>query len=162
MRLVIADTSPVNYLILIGHIELLPRLFERVVVPSTVRAELGDPGGPPEVRDWIANPPAWLETYSTSELGNVVIEGLDEGEAAAIVLAEFLHADLLLIDERDGFRVARKRGFQVTGTLGVLDIAAERGLVNFAEAIRGLEQTNFRRPIALLETLLKKHEEQRS
>jgi len=51
VRLVIADTSPVNYLILIGHIELLPRLFERIVVPSSVQAELANLGGPLEVRN---------------------------------------------------------------------------------------------------------------
>jgi len=61
VRLVIADTSPVNYLILIGHIELLPRLFERIVVPSSVQAELANLGGPLEVRNWIASPPTWLE-----------------------------------------------------------------------------------------------------
>ena len=162
MRLVIADTSPVNYLILIGHIELLPRLFERIVVPSSVQAELANLGGPLEVRNWIASPPTWLEIHSTSELGDVAMQGLeslDEGETAAIVLAEVLHADLLLIDERDGFRAAQKRGLRVTGTLGVLDLAAERGMIHFAEAIRELEQTNFRRPATLLNALLKKYSE---
>jgi len=67
------------------------------------------------------------------------------------------HADLLLIDERDGFRVARKRGLRVTGTLGLLDLAADRGLVDFAEAIRKLQLTSFRRPQTLLDELLKKH-----
>ena len=62
-----------------------------------------------------------------------------------------------MIDERDGSRVARKRGLRVTGTLGLLDLAAERGLVNFAQAIQSLEGTTFRRPTALLEALLLKH-----
>jgi predicted nucleic acid-binding protein len=73
-------------------------------------------------------------------------------------LAESLRADLLLIDERDGFRVAKKRGLRVTGTLGLLDLAAERGLVDFAQAVRLLEGTTFRRPTALLEALLLKHQ----
>ena len=85
------------------------------------------------------------------------MSGLDEGETAAIALAEFLRADLLLIDERDGYRAAQRRGLAVTGTLGLLDLAAERGLINFADTIRSLEQTTFRRPEALLEVLLKKH-----
>lgn len=55
MPLVIADASPINYLILIRQIEILPRLFERVVIPRTVRNELGSPSAPPLVRDWIAD-----------------------------------------------------------------------------------------------------------
>jgi predicted nucleic acid-binding protein len=104
---------------------------------------------------WIANPPIWLEIHDTTGLPRVC--GLDEGETAAIALAESLHADLLLIDERDGFRVAKERGLRVTGTLGLLDRAAERGLVDFAQAIHLLEGTTFRRPEALLEDLLLKH-----
>jgi predicted nucleic acid-binding protein len=51
------------------------------------------------------------------------------------------------------------KGFRVTGTLGVLDLAATRGLVDFAAAIRMLEGTSFRRPEAVLKTLLAKHKE---
>jgi predicted nucleic acid-binding protein len=155
VRLVIADTGPINYLILIGHIELLPRMFENVVLPGAVQTELSDPVAPPLVRRWIATPPTWLEVIGTESLGPVT--GLHKGEAAAIALAESLHADLLLIDERRGVRAAERRGLRVTGTLGVLDLAAERGLLDFVQAIRLLEGTTFRRPTALLETLLLKH-----
>ena len=82
----------------------------------------------------MANPPSWLELHPTLEFGNDPVEGLDEGESAAIALAEFLHADLLLIDERAGFRAAKKRGLCVTGTLGVLDLAAKRGLIDFCRS----------------------------
>ena len=118
MRLVIADTGPINYLIQIGHIDLLPRMFEKVALPAVVQAELSKPRAPLPVRHWIAAPPAWLEIHDTSGLPQV--SGLDDGETAAIALAEALHADLLLIDERLGFRVARKRELRVTGTLGLL------------------------------------------
>jgi len=60
VRLVIADTEPVNYLVLIGNIDLLPLLFQTVILPSAVRAELADPDAPPPVRSWISDPPAWL------------------------------------------------------------------------------------------------------
>ena len=147
MRLVIADTGPINYLIQIGHIELLPRMFERAVLPGAVQIELSNPAAPPPVLRWIANPPVWLE----------IVTRLHKGEAAAIILADSLHADLLLMDDRKGVRAAKQRGLRVTGTLGVLDLAAGRGLVDFGLAIKKLERTNFRRPDALLAVLLKKH-----
>jgi predicted nucleic acid-binding protein len=56
-----------------------------------------------------------------------------------------------------GIRAAKQQGLRVTGTLGLLDLAAERGLVDFAGAIRKLEGTSFRRPEALLQALLNKH-----
>jgi predicted nucleic acid-binding protein len=157
VRLVIADTSPINYLIQIHQIELLPRLFERVALPSTVQSELSHVRAPLPVQEWIANPPGWLEIHATPDVTQVALEGLDEGETAAIALAEALHADLLLIDEREGFRIAMRRGLPATGTLGVLDLAAERGLVDFAAAITALERTSFRLPATLLKILLAKH-----
>lgn len=155
MRVVIADTGPINYLILIGHIELLPRMFERVVLPTAVLAELSDPVAPPAVQRWVTRLPAWLEIADTQGLDPIA--GLHKGEAAAIILAASLHADLLLMDDRRGVRAAERQGLRVTGTLGVLDLAAERGLIDFAEAIGALERTTFRRPEKLLNALLAKH-----
>ena len=155
MQLVIADTGPINYLILIGHVDLLPRMFERVAIPKAVQAELSTSRAPLPVQQWITTPPVWLEIHDTT--GLPLVSGLDDGETAAIALAEFLHADLLLMDERDGSRIAHSRGLRVTGTLGLLDLAAEHGLVDFSQAIEKLESTNFHRPAALLKVLLKKH-----
>jgi predicted nucleic acid-binding protein len=159
VRLIVADTGPINYLVLIGHIDLLPILFEQVILPSAVQAELADPDAPLSVRNWIANPPAWLEIHETPgpQFEHGSVQGLDEGETAAIALAISLGADLLLMDERKGVSVARGKGLRVTGTLGVLDIAAERGLVNFTQAVSRLRQTTFRIPEALLDSLMKKH-----
>ena len=154
MPLVISDTSPINYLIQIGHADLLPGLFERVALPRAVQAELSTAGASLLVRSWIAAPPAWLEIHDTTGLPQV--SGLDDGETAAIALAESLRAFLLLMDERKGVIAAERKGLRVTGTLGVLDLAADRGLIDFAESIHRLESTNFRRPRALLDTLLHK------
>ncbi len=82
---------------------------------------------------------------------------LDEGEAAVIALAISLHADLVLIDERRGVKVARNQGLRVTGTLGLLELAAQSGLVDFTEAAERLRLTTFRSPEALLATMLRKH-----
>jgi predicted nucleic acid-binding protein len=58
VQLVIADTGPINYLILIDHIDILAALFERVVLPSAVRDELARSKAPPLVQNWIADPPS--------------------------------------------------------------------------------------------------------
>jgi predicted nucleic acid-binding protein len=158
VRLVVADTGPINYLILIGRIDLIPTLFERVIIPRAVRTELDSSKAPPVIRQWMAKPPIWLETgdvESRSEdpsLGNI-----DDGERAAIQLAISLAADLLLMDDRKAVIAAESKGLRVTGTLGILDLAAEQGLVDFVKAVDDLERTNFRRPEALLAKLRQKH-----
>ncbi|MGA3187602.1 MAG: hypothetical protein ABSF22_10890 [Bryobacteraceae bacterium] len=63
------------------------------------------------------------------------LKGIDAGERAAIQLAAWLNADLLLMDDRKGVSAAQRKGLRVTGTLGILDLGAQRGLVNFAEAL---------------------------
>ena len=159
MRLVIADTGPVNYLILIGHIDVLPRMFERVVLPTAVQSELSNSLAPPAVQRWIADFPAWLEIAQTPAVP--LLTGIHKGEAAAIALAAAMHADLLLMDDRRGLRAAKQQGLRVTGTLGILDLAAQRGLAKFAQAVERLRQTNFRVPQAVLDTLLEKHTEKK-
>ena len=59
--IVVSDTSPINYLVLIGEIELLAQLFTRVLAPETVARELLHPGAPEAVRRWANQPPAWFE-----------------------------------------------------------------------------------------------------
>jgi len=144
VRLVIADTGPV-----IGHIDFPPRMFERVVLPATVQSELSHSLAPLAVQRWIADFPARLEIEETQTA--TLSTGIHKGEAAAIALGVAMHADLLLIDDRRGIRAAKQHGLRVTGTLGLLDIAAERSLVDFGTAIRKLEGTSFRRPEALLQ-----------
>jgi predicted nucleic acid-binding protein len=163
MRLVIADTGPLNYLILIGHIDLLPLLFEKVLLPTTVQSELASSKAPPFVQHWIANRPAWVEVREAplSQVEDASLKGIDAGEKAAIQLAASLHADLLLMDDRKGASAAQRKGLRVTGTLGILDLAAQRGLADFAGAVEQLRQTNFRVPRAVLESLLEEHKDRK-
>lgn len=72
-----------------------------------------------------------------------VTESLDFGERAAIALAETMTADLLLIDEAAGRREASRRHILVTGTLGVLRSAAEKGLIDVPDVLGRLQATNF-------------------
>ena len=57
MTVVVADTSPINYLVLIGEIGILPRLYQRIVIPEEVFVELMDTGAPPDVREWATTHP---------------------------------------------------------------------------------------------------------
>ena len=136
MRLVIADTSPINYLLLIGHIDILPALFEKVILPAAVWDELGHPKAPLIVRNWVAAPPLWVDVRPSSPFQDASLEALDAGEAAAIALAIELHADLLLMDDEEGVIAARRKG--------VLSRAAQLRLLNLADAFERVKHTNFR------------------
>jgi predicted nucleic acid-binding protein len=156
MRLVVADTGPINYLVLIDAIGVLPKLFERIFVPVAVHAELIDTEAPEKVRAWIGQAPAWLEVMPNPESDNASPEErtLDEGERAAIALARAVSADLVLMDDRAGVAVAQRYGLAVTGTLGVLELASRRGLIDLASALTRLKTTNFRYPPQLIDALL--------
>lgn len=99
---IVSDTTPLNYLVLIKATDILPRLYERVVLPPAVRAELSAPEAPEPVREWISSNPAWLEVLRCSKAGDADLARLDTGEREAILLATELGASLLLMDERDG------------------------------------------------------------
>ena len=162
LRVVISDTSPVHYLVLIGHVALLPDLYKEVLIPQSVADELQRPAAPEPVRRWIADPPQWLQVVSlTAQPSFRSLDRLDRGEHDAIVLALELKADLVLMDDREAVQEARGLGLSVTGTLGVLDRAAQRGLIELAPAIAQLRQTNFRVDPALLERLLAADERKR-
>jgi predicted nucleic acid-binding protein len=157
VRVVIADTGPIHYLVLIGQSEILPALFERVILPSVVRDELARMEAPDAVRDWIQAAPAWLEVRSdsVSSSDDASLESLDDGEKAALALAASLAADLILMDDRDGVRVARSQGFRVVGTLRVLELGAPRGLLDLADAFERIKRTNFRYRQEIMDELLK-------
>jgi predicted nucleic acid-binding protein len=150
--IVVADTTPLNYLILIGRIDILPKLFTRVLVPDGVITELRHPEAPAAVREWAKNPPGWLEVKSPGAM-EAVLEFLGAGERDAIALTLEANADALLIDERANRREAARRGLRVIGTLALLDEAAVRGLLDFAPALESLRQTNFRLSPAVLRAL---------
>jgi predicted nucleic acid-binding protein len=141
---VIADTSPVNYLILIGHAGVLPELYGEVVIPQAVLAELRHPDAPAAVTRWIASPPAWMVVNHATTLPPEIDSSLDPGEREAIALAQENRPDvLLLIDENRGREEAERHNIPTTGTLGVLDAAAEAGLLDLPQALEALLGTNF-------------------
>lgn len=155
--IVVSDTSPLNYLILIDYQDVLPTLFGQIIIPQAVLNELQHTKTPDKIKNWVAAKPVWLEVRTVSISQNNKLENLDYGEREAIFLAEELGADAILIDEKDGRREAAKLGFITIGTLSVLDRAAETGLISFAEAIDRLRRTPFREPKQIVEALLRKH-----
>lgn len=126
MLLVVADTSPIRYLVQIGHIGLLPQLFEKIFIPSLVYDELRHPSAPAPVRTWASAPPAWLEVLPVIVSDDPAFQALDDGEKSALTLGVTLGADLILIDDRKGAAVALRKGFEITGTLGLLTRGAAR------------------------------------
>src|SRR3982751_4127841 len=99
--LVVADTTPLNYLILIRQIELLPKLFGEVLIPPAVFAELQDPETPTAIGKWIEQRPAWLQIRSLHSPPHANLSFLDAGEQEAIALAEEIGADKILLDETE-------------------------------------------------------------
>lgn len=154
--IVIADTSPINYLIWIGEVEVLPALYSRIIVPPTVGEELKREGAPALVREWIARPPAWLETASPTATpdSELMKASIHSGEREAILLAVELKADELIMDDLRGRREAERRHLRVTGTIGVLRAAARIGAVDLKMALDRLRQTNFHLSEKLYEQLI--------
>jgi predicted nucleic acid-binding protein len=152
--IVVADTTPINYLILIEEIEVLPKLYGRVVIPPAVREELMRPRAPTRVQEWMNEPPDWLEILSPTVTVDSSLAKLDAGERDAIALAEELSADQLIVDELLGRREAERRSLPVIGTVGVLREAAELGLLDLRSAFKRLRQTSFHVSPAILASLL--------
>jgi len=157
--IVVSDTSPLNYLILIGSTEILPRIFGQVYAPSVVVEELKHSGSPEPVRQWASIPPEWLTIQEPTKLDP--LPWLDLGEVAAIALAGELQADAILIDEKAGRKAARERGLQVVGTLGVLNRAAHLELIDLPHSIEQLKATNFHVREVLIEDMVREDRERK-
>jgi predicted nucleic acid-binding protein len=153
----VADTAPLNYLVLIAAIEFLPRICEIVLIPPAVRDELAHPRAPQLVRDWITQPPSWLSVRGETLTIDSALSYLDPGESQAITLASNVPGALLLMDDREGTIEARRRGIKTLGTLGLLDKAASHGWIDLAEMFRRLDATTFRTPRRLMTLLLEEN-----
>jgi predicted nucleic acid-binding protein len=150
--IVVADTSPLHYLVLIGAADILPPLYTRLVTPQTVVEELSEPQAPDAVKTWIAHPPTWLEVQPDPPF-DPTLALLDPGERAAIALAQSLNAGRLLIDDWDGRAEAERRRLLVTGTLGILAEAHQHQLVDFEAALARLIPTNFYASAQLIDVM---------
>lgn len=140
MSLVISDTTPLHYLILIGQVGVLPQLFGSLLVPPAVIAEMQHLQAPSTVRDWALQTPVWVEIRAP--ISNLGLR-LGRGENEAISLAVETEGAVLLIDDLRARIEAQHRNLVVVGTIGILDLADERGLLDFEAAISQLLTTSF-------------------
>ena len=140
--IVVSDTSPLNYLVLISAIHVLPQLFGEIHVPSQVLQELQHPSTPASVKQWVQSTPTWLVVRNPSTIP-AALSVLDAGEAHAIALAQELHASGVLIDERKGRRIAKEFGFKTLGTVTILELAAQQKLLDLRNALIALKATSF-------------------
>jgi predicted nucleic acid-binding protein len=154
MIVVVADTSPIRYLVRIGEIDLLKKLYGEVIVPGVVLDELQAGDGLPAVRAWSGKLPDRVRVQSPAKPLPDRLSSLHRGEIQAIALAEELQAALLLIDDRAGAQAALDRGLTITGTLGVLVEAAQAGLIGIEAVLQRLKETNFRATPGLYERAL--------
>lgn len=142
--ILVSNTSPLCYLALIGHAEILPNLYGQVHITQKVLAELRHPTAPHPVRKWATNPPDWLKIHSDPVEPDQTLSKLDPGERTVLRLAEQLRSDMILLDESAARAVAVQRGRKISGTLGVLCDAAQAGLLDLPVALDLLRKTNFR------------------
>jgi len=159
VSVVVSDTSPLHYLILCSAENILPRLFRQVVIPPTVFRELQQPNTPATIRQWAAALPPWVTVQSPKML-NLKLN-VDAGELEAICLAQEIHADAVLMDDRAGRSAAIHCGLAVVGTIGLLEQAAGRGLIDLPAVFADLRQTNVRLDPELIRAALARDQNRR-
>jgi predicted nucleic acid-binding protein len=133
MLVVVSNTSPITNLAAIGQIDLLRLLYGTIIIPEQVYTELVLKGGPNNPGAVEVRSSTWIEmrkVNNTALVQNLVSPRLAAGEVEAIVLASELNADLLLLDEKQGRRLADQFGLVYTGLLGVLLEAKTAGLIS--------------------------------
>jgi predicted nucleic acid-binding protein len=126
---IVADSSPLIGLARIGRLTLLPMMAERIVVGKAVWGEVTvaapEAPGAKAIRECgfleVVSPPTVFAQPATTEI--------DAGEAEAIALAQTMTGCLLLVDDADARRVAKRLHIRHTGTVGLLRLAKQAGLI---------------------------------
>ncbi len=126
----VCNTSPLILLAKIQRLDILSRLYDEVIVPAAVLEELeAKPAKEAkQVRALLQSQKFHLRKASKRALGRIPAD-LGSGEREAIALALESKADLIILDDRQGRHAARERGLAVTGTVGLLIEAREKGLI---------------------------------
>jgi hypothetical protein len=128
--MVVSNTSPIINLASVGLLDLLPQIYTTITIPQAVYTEVtvtgrGQPGAAEaEAAAWVV-----VQPVTNTALVQTLLQHVNPGEAEAIALSVECSARVLLIDERKGRALAAHYGIAVTGLLGVLTIARQRGLM---------------------------------
>ena len=129
MPKIVSNTTPLISLLKIDQLALLQKIYRNIIIPSAVFAEVEQGKTKPYYTD--LSKLDWISIQEIREQKAMsYFYDLDAGEAAVIILATELKADLVIIDEILGRRFAKHAGHQVTGTLGILMKAKELGLID--------------------------------
>lgn len=144
----VADTSPLNYLILIGRVGIVARLFSQLIVPEGVLRELQHARSPRMVAAWAMNPPDWARVVRVSS--SQAWGGLGRGETEMLLVAKSMGADMVLVDERRATSVAHSMNLRTIGTA----LAADAGILDLRDSVAALLETNFRASPKLLRHVL--------
>jgi len=155
--LVVTDTTPINYLVLIGHVDILPSLYGHVVIPQAVVGDLQHPRTPEIVREWIAAPPSWCTIQRPHGVPDSTLLYLGDGEREALMLFQELGADAMLTDDSEAYEEAQRRGIPVLRTLGIPEEASLRGLLDLPTALARLQTTTFYAPSHVIRDMLARH-----
>lgn len=144
--IVVSDTTAIIHLARINALDLVRRLYMSIYIPDAVYHELTVHGPSiPGAREVINC--TWIKRRAVSNKGQVLAlrRTLDPGEAEAIALAQEINADLLIIDEKKGRAHAKSLGLDITGMVGILLMAKERGLIEQVKPyLDKLLATNFK------------------
>jgi predicted nucleic acid-binding protein len=149
---VISNTTPLIALASIRKLELLPLLFNEIIISVTVRDEINAGGRikvpSPEKIHWIK-----IKENIIEKKEKLLID-LDEGERQAILLAMNTETCLLLIDERKGRKIANTKGLNIKGTLGILADAKRKYLIDdFKSYALNLLENNLFYDLRLIEAI---------
>ena len=128
--IIASNTSPILNLAVVGELELLNKLYGKIIISEAVSDEIKSIGSlPPEFKDLGRFP--WIEVQAVKDLSlvKILLFELDFGEAHAIAQAVENRADILLIDERLGRRIAGRLGINCIGLLAVLIEAKRRMMI---------------------------------
>jgi predicted nucleic acid-binding protein len=134
-RATISNTSPLLYLHLVGQLDLLHRLYEQVLIPPGVKAEL-EAGAQRGVNVPQVEALSWLRvTPLVSQSLLPLATDLGRGEAEVIGLGLERPTSRLLLDDTLARRIARLNHLRYTGTMGVILRAKQRGLLEAVKPV---------------------------
>ena len=124
---VVANTTPIISLAAIGQLDILAKLFGKVIIAEAVYQEIkAKPGYGYEQVDCV-----FIEVQAIQGIlyKDFLLSQLDSGEAETIILAKELNADFVIIDENLGYRFAENIGLTAIRTLSILLKAKEKGYI---------------------------------